>query len=155
MWDLTSPTRDQTCAPCIARWILNHWTTREVPSLGAFNGYLVTVQPLSRIHLFVIPWTAACQAPLSFTISWSLLKFITIELVMLSNHLNLCHPLLLPSIFPSIWVFSSELALCIRCPKYWSFGFSISPSHEYSGLISLRIDWFGLLALQSTLKSLL
>ena len=156
MWDLTSLTRDQTCVPCIARWILNHWTTRKVPSLGAFNGYLVTVHPLSRIHLFVIPWTAACQAPLSFTISWSLLRFMYIESVMLSNHLILCFPLLLwPSTFPSIMVFSSELVLCIRWSKYWSFSFSISPSNEYSGFISFRIDWFDLLALQGTFKSLL
>ena len=156
MWDLTSPTRDQTCVPCIARQILNHWTTREVPSQGAFNRYLVIFQPLSGIHLFVIPWTAACRAPLSFTISWSLLRFMSIESVLLSNHLILCCPLLLwPSVFPSIRVFSSELALRIRWPKYWSFSFSISPSSEYSGLISFRINWFDLLALQGTLKSLL
>ena len=97
-----------------------------------------------------------CQAPLSFTISWSLLKLMSIESVMLSNHLILCHPLLLlPSIFPSIKVFSSELAFCIRWPKYWSFSFSISPSNEYSALIPFRMDWFNLLAVQSTLKSLL
>ena len=101
------------------------------------------------------PWTAACQASLSFTIL-SLLKFVYIELVMPSNHLILCHPLLfLPSIFPSIRVFSNELALLIRWPKYWNFSFSISPSIEYSGLISFRIDWFDLLAVQGILKSLL
>ena len=156
MWDLTSPTRDQTCVPCIARQILNHWTTREVPSQGAFNRYLVIFQPLSGIHLFVIPWTAACRAPLSFTISWSLLRFMSIKSVLLSNHLILCCPLLLwPSVFPSIRVFSSELALRIRWPKYWSFSFSISPSSEYSGLISFRIGWFDLLAVQGTLKSFL
>ena len=100
------------------------------------------------------PWTAACQASLSFTISWSLLKLMSIKSVMPSNHLILCHPLLLlPSIFPSIRVFSNELALRIRRPKYWSFSFS--PSNEYSGLISFRIDWFDLLAVQETLKSLL
>ena len=99
-------------------------------------------------------WDAAHQASLSFTISWSLLKFMSIELVILFNHLFLYHPLLLlPSIFPSIMVFSNELALCFRWPKYWSF--SISPSNEYSGLISFRIDWFDLLAVQGTLKSLL
>ena len=93
------------------------------------------------------PWTAVCRAPLSFTISQSLLKFMSVELVMPSNHLILCRPLLLPlSIFPSIRVFSSESALCIRWPKYWSFSFSISPSNEYSGLISCRIDWLDLLA---------
>ena len=102
------------------------------------------------------PWTAACQAPLPFTISRSLLKFMSIELMMLSNHLIFCHPLLLlPSIFPSIRVFSNESSLCNRWPKYWSFSFSVSPSNEYSGLISFRIDWFDLLAVQRTLKSIL
>ena len=107
--------------------------------------------------LFATPWTAAHQAPLSFTISQSLLKFVSTESVMLSNHLILCHPLLLlPSIFSSIRVFSNESALCIRWPKYWGFSFSISPSSEYySGLISFRIDWFDLLGVQGTLKSLL
>ena len=97
------------------------------------------------------PWTAACQTSLSFTISWSLLKLMSIEPVMPSNHLILCRPLLLPSIFPRIMVFSSELALCIRWPKYWNFTFSIS----LSNLISFRIDWFDLLQVQGTLKSLL
>ena len=102
------------------------------------------------------PRTAACQASLSITNSQSLLKFISIELVMPSNHLILCHPLLLlPSIFPSIRVFSNESVLCIRCPKYWSFSFSISPSNDYSGLISFRMDSLDLLAVQGTLKSLL
>ena len=101
-------------------------------------------------------WTAACQAPLSLTISWSLLKCMFIESVMPSNHLILCHPFfLLPSIFPSIRVFSNDSALCIRWPKDWSFSFRISPSNEYSRLISFRIDWFDLLAVQGTLKSLL
>ena len=101
-------------------------------------------------------WTAARQASLSFTIPWSLLKLMFIESVMPSNHLILCHPLLLlPSIFPSIRVFSSESALPIRWPKYWSFSFSISPSNEYSGLISFRIDWFDPFAVQGTLKGLL
>ena len=112
-----------------------------------------SVQSLSRVQLFATPWTAAHQASLSFTISRSLLKLISIELVMPSNHLVLCHPLLLPSIFPSIRVFSNESALCIRWPKYWSF--SISSSNEYSGLISFRMDWLNLLAVQGTLKSLL
>ena len=102
------------------------------------------------------PWTTALQAPWSSTISWSLLKFMSIESVMLSNHLILCCPLLLwPSVFPSIGVFSSESALHIRWPKYCSFSFSNSPSKEYSGFISFRIDWFALLAIQVTLKSLL
>ena len=100
-------------------------------------------------------WTAACQASLSFTISQSLLKFMSVELVMLSYYFILCYsPLLLPSIFPSIRVFSSEPALCIRWPKYWSFNFSISPCNEYSGLISFRMDWLDILAVQGTLKSL-
>ena len=98
-----------------------------------------------------LPWTAAHQAPLCSPISQSLLKFISIELVMLSNHLIICHPLLLlPSIFPSIRVFSNALALGIRWPKYWSFSFSNNPSNEYSGLISFRIDWFDLLSVQGT-----
>ena len=106
--------------------------------------------------LFATPWTAACQASLSITNSWSLLKLISIKSVMPSNHLILCRPfLLLPSIFPSIKVFSSESVLCIRWPRYWSFNFNISPSNEYSQLISFRIDWFDLLAVQGPLKNLL
>ena len=115
-----------------------------------------SVQSLSRVRLFVTPWTAAHQASLSITNSQSLLKLMPIELVMPSNHLILYHPLLLlPSIFPSIRVFSSESALRIRWPKYWSFSFNISPSNEYSGLISFRMDWLDLLAVQGTLRSLL
>ena len=111
------------------------------------------VHSLSCVQLFATPWTAACQASLSFTISWSLLRLMSIESVMPSNHLILCHPLLLlPSIFPSIRVFSNE-SVCIRWTKYWSF--STSLSNEYLGLISFRIDWFDLLALQGTLRSLL
>ena len=102
------------------------------------------------------PWTEECQTFLSFTISWRLFKFMSIELVMPSNHLILCHPLfLLASVFPSIRVFSNESVLCIRWPKYWSFSFSIRSSNEYSGLISFRMDWLDLLAVQGTLKSLL
>ena len=113
-------------------------------------------QSLSHVQLFATPWTAAHQVSLSLTISWSLLKLMAIDLMMLSNHLILCHPLLLlPSIFPSIRVSSSESLLRIRWPKYWSFSFSISPSNEYSGLILFRIDCLGLLAVQGTLKSLL
>ena len=105
---------------------------------------------------FATPWTAACQASLSFTISWNLVKLTSIESVMPSNHLILCHPLLpLPSIFPSIMVFSNELAVCIRWTKHWSFSFSISPSNEHLGFISFRMDWFDLLVVQGTLKSLL
>ena len=115
-----------------------------------------SVQSLSLLRLFATPWTAAHKASLSITNSRSLLKLTSIESVMPSNHLILCHPLLLlPSIFPSIRVFSNESALCIRWPKYWSFSFSISPSNEYPGLIFFRIDWFDLLAVQWTLKSLL
>ena len=115
-----------------------------------------TVQALSHVWLFATPWTAALQASLSIINSWSLLKIMSIASVMPSNHLMLCHPLLLlPSIFPSIRVFSNELVLRIRWPKYWSFSFNISPSNEYSGLISFRMDWLDLLAVQGTLKSLL
>ena len=115
-----------------------------------------SVQPLSRVQLFVTPWTAACQASLSITNSWILLKLMSIESVMPSNHLILCRPLLLPlSIFSSIRVFSDKLVLCIRWPKYWSFSFNISPSNGYSGLISFRMDWLDLLEVQGTLKSLL
>ena len=115
-----------------------------------------SVQLLSRVRLLAAPWTAAQHASLSITYSQSLLKLMSIESVMPSNHLILCHPLLvLPSIFPSIRVFSNESVLHIRWPKYWSFSFSISPSSEYSGLISFRMDWLDLLAVQGTLKSLL
>jgi len=117
---------------------------------------LSSVQSLSRVQLFATPWTAVRQASLSITNSWSLPKLMCIESVMPSNHLILHRPsLLLPSIFPSIKVFPNKLVLCIRWPKYQSFSFSISPSSEYSGLISFRIDWFDLLAVQGTLKSLL
>ena len=116
----------------------------------------IVVQSLSCVRLVAIPWTAARHISLPFTISWSLLKLMSIELLMLSNHLIFCHPLpFLPSIFPSIRVFSNESALQIRLPKYWSFSFSISPSSEYSGLIPFGIDWFDLLAVQGILKSLL
>ena len=115
-----------------------------------------SVQLLSRVWLFATPWTAAHQASLSITNSRSLLKLMSIELVMPSNHFIFCHPLLLPpSIFPSMKVFSNQLVLPIRWPKYWSFSFNISASNEYSGLISFRMDWLDLLAVQGTLKSLL
>ena len=115
-----------------------------------------TVQALSHVWLFATPWTAALQASLSIINSWSLLKLMSIASVMPSNHLMLCHPLLLlPSIFPSSRVFSNELVLRIRWPKYWSFSFNISPSNEYSGLISFRMDWLDIPAVQRTLKSLL
>ena len=115
-----------------------------------------SVQPLSRVQLFATLWTEACQASLSFTSSRSLLKLMSIELVMPSNLLTVCCPLLLlPSVFPSIGIFSNESVLRIRWPKYWSISFSISPSYEYSGLISFRMDWLDLLAVQGTLQSLL
>ena len=124
-------------------FIMFHWPTNSV-------------QLLSHVQFFATPWTAACQASLSITNSWSLLKLMSIETVMPSKHLIFCHPLLLlPSIFPSIRVFSNESVLCIRWPKYWSFSFSISPSNEYLRLISFRMDWLDLLAVQGTLKSLL
>ena len=117
---------------------------------------LSSVQSLSCVQLFVTPWSAACQGSLSITDSRSLHKLTSIKSVMPSNDLILCHLLLLPpSVFPSIKVFSSEPVLCIRWPKYLSFSFNISPSNEYSGLISFRIDWLDLLAVQGTLKSLL
>ena len=120
------------------------------------NKTFSSFQLLSCVQLFAAPWTAAHKASLSITNSWSLPKLMFIELVMPSNHLILCRPLLFPpSIFLSISVFSNESALCIRWPKYWNFSFSISPSSEYSGLISLRMDWLNLLAVQGTLKSLL
>ena len=115
-----------------------------------------SVHLLSHVRLFATPRTAARLASLSITNSWSLLKLMSIELVMPSNHLILCHPLLLlPSVFPSIRVFSNESVLCMRWSKYWGFSFSTSPSNEYSGLISFRMDWLHLLAVQGTLKSLL
>ena len=115
-----------------------------------------SVQLCSPVQLFATPWTAACQASLSITNSWSLFKLMSIESVMPSNHLILCHPLLLsPSIFPRIRVCSNGSVLHVRWPKYWSFSFSISPSNEHQGLISFRMEWLDLLAVQGTLKSLL
>ena len=123
---------------------MNKWTK--------YKGLLL----FSHVRLFATPWTAAYQAPLSSTISWSLLRLVSIESVMPSSHLILsCLLLLLPSILPSIRVLSSESALHVRWPKYWSFSFTISSSNEYSGLIPFRIDWFDLLAVEGTLKSLL
>ena len=128
----------------------NSWTSDEVTSQFS------SIQSLSRVQLFETLWTAARQASLSITNSWSLLKLLSIESVIPSNHLILYHPLpLLPSTFPSISIFSSESVLCIRWSKYWSFSFSINPSNEYSGLISFRMDWLDLLAVQGTFKSLL
>ena len=128
-------------------WLWPHWSSASVQ--------FRSVQSLSHVWFYATPWTAARQASLSITNSWSLPKPMSIESVMPYNHLILCWPLLLPSIFPTIRVFSNELALRIKWPKYWSFSFSISPSNEYPGLISFRMDWLDLLAVQGTLKSLL
>ena len=119
------------------------WNSKQFSSLC---GCIAVVRSLSCVWLFLTPWTAACQTSLSFTISQSLLRLMSVESVMPSNHLILCHPLLLPSVFPSIRVFSNESALPVRWPEYWIF--SISPSNEYSGLISFRMDWFDLLTVQ-------
>ena len=128
----------------------------QVTTVATCKKWLSVVQSLSCVWLFAAPFTVACQASLSFIISWSLLKLTSIKSVMPSNHLTLCRPLLLSSsVFPCIRVFSNESALPIRWPKYWSFSLSISPSNEHSGLISFRIDWLDLLSVQGTLKSLL
>ena len=130
--------------------------TAEPPRFAVFSFPFSSVQLLSHVQLFVTPWTAARQASLSITNSWRLLKLMSIKSRMPCNHLILCCPLfLLPSIFPCIRVFSNESVLHIRWPMYWNFSFSISPSNEYSGLISFRMDWLDLLAVQGTLKSLL
>ena len=135
--------------------ILNPTTLLHAPE-GSLPFQFSSVQSLSRVWLFATPWTAARQASLSITNFWSLLKPMSIESVMPSNHLIFCCPLLLlPSIFPNIRVFSNESALRIRWPQYWNFSFNISPSNEHPGLISLRMDWLDLLAVQGTLKSLL
>ena len=133
-------------------WIRSYWASENTLYVLQFS----SVQSHSCVRLFATPWTAARQASLSITNSWSSLKLTSIELVMPSNHLILCHPLLLPPlIFPSIRVFSNESALCNRWPKYWSFSFNVSPSSEHPGLNSFRMDWLDLLAVQGTLKSLL
>ena len=143
--------------PATPRLWAQHWARWPWRSLGDLPLLVLSsVQLLSHVRLFATPWTAAHQASLSITNSRSLFKLMSIESVMTSSHLILCHPLLLlPSIFPSIRVFSNESALRIRWPKYWSFNFNISPSNGHSGLISFRMDWLDLLAVQGTLKSLL
>ena len=134
---------------------IDRWMDKEVV-VHIHNGVFSSVQLLSCVHLFVTPWTAVRQASLSITNSQNLPKLMSIESVMPSNHLILCCPLLLLSpIPPGIRVFSNELVLCIRWPKYWNFSFNISPSSEHSGLISFRMNWLDLLAVQGTLKSLL
>ena len=133
---------DRTLCECKLVF-LQEWTFLDMLSVS------VSAQSLSHVRLFVTPWTAGRQASLSFTNSWSLLKLMSINYMMPSNHLIFCHPLvLLPSIFLSIRVFFNDSVLCIRWPKYWCFSFSISPSNEYSRLSSFRIDWFDLLAVQ-------
>ena len=131
------------------------WCVIQLSDVPFHKFQFSSVQSFSRVRLFVTPWIAARQASLSITNSRSSLKLMSIELVMPSSHLILCHPLLLlPPIPPSIRVFSNESALCIRWPKYWSFSLSISSSNEHPGLISFRMDWLDLLAVQGTLKSL-
>ena len=133
-----------------------HGVTKSWAGLSDFTFTFSSVQSLSHVRLFSTPWTTARQASLFITSCWSLLKLLSIKSVMPSNHLILCHPPLLPpSVFPSIRVFSSESVLHIRWPKYWSFSFSVSPSNEYSGLISFRMDWLDLLTVQGPLKSFL
>ena len=135
---------------CLDFWVsYAHWEIKHTTKIHI-------VQLLCRVRLFAVSWTAACQASLSLTISRSLLKLMSIVSMMPSNHLILCHPLLFPpSVFPSTGLFSNDSVLCIRWLKYWSFSFIISPSSEYSGLMSFRMDWLDLLTVQGTLKNLL
>ena len=152
--ELPSKTEQMREKPCVFMTSAQrtHTATSALFSLLETIRYVHphSVHSLSRVQFFVTPWTTACQASLSITNSQSLLKLMSTELVMPSNHLTLCHPLLfLPSIFPSAKVFSSESVLHIRWPKYWSFSFSLSPSNEYSGLISFRMDWLDLLAVHT------
>ena len=156
MWDPSSPTSDRTCVPALQGRFLT--TGPQVPQGMYFDSItqFSSVQPLSHVRLFATRGIAARQASLSITNSQSLPKLMSIELVMPSSHLILCRPLLLrPTIPPSIRVFSNESTLQMRWPKYWSFSFSISPSNEHPGLISFRMDWLDLLAVQGTLTSLL
>ena len=141
--------------PEIQNFLMEEKNIKETMAKKKSEQILQSVQSLSHVRLFESPWTAARQASLSINNSQSLLKLMSIESVMPSNLLILCSPLLLPSVFPSIRVFSNQSALHIRWPKYWSFSFSISPSNEYSRLIFFRMDWLDLLAVQGTLKSLL
>ena len=151
----SSWTREQTHVPRISRWILNHWTSREAWAHFLKWQHARLPGPSPSPAGFPVLHHLPQDSP-SFTISCSSLKLMSVESVMPSNHLILCRPLLLlPSVFPSIRVFSNELALCIRWPKYWSFSFNISPSNERSGLISFRMDRVGLFAVQGILKSLL
>ena len=150
---LTSPALAGEFFTTSTTWeVLGLCTEMQLIFVSVSSVQFSSLQSLSCVQLFATPWTAACQSSLSITNSRSLLKLMSIELVMPSNHLILCHPLLLlPSVFPSIRVFSNESVLCIRWPNYWSFSFSISPSNEYLGLISFRIDWSDLLAVLNTI----
>ena len=148
----SSQPQDQTHTFCTGRWILYHRVTRDVHKHWSVQ--FSSVQLPSLVWLFANPWIAARQDSLSITNTQSSLRLTSIESVMPSSHLILCRPLLLlPSIFPSIRVFSNESVLCITWPKYWSFSFSIDPSNDHPGLISFRMDWLNLLAVQGTLKS--
>ena len=150
----SSPPRNQTQVSCIAGGFCTAWATREV--FESLSVRFSSVQLFSHVQLFVTPWITACQASLSITNSWRSSKLMSIKSVMPSSHLILCHPqLLLPPIPPSIRLFSNESTLHIRWPKYWSFSFSIIPSKEHPRLISFRMDWLDLLAVQGNLKSLL
>ena len=144
------------CLSYIVCYYVSYFFTLAISMFLSIFSASQSVQSLSCVWLFATPWTVACQASLAITNSWSLLRFMSIESVMPSNHLIRCCPLLLPpSIFPRIRIFSNQSALHIRWPKYLNFSFSISPSNEYSGLTSFRMDWLDLLAGQGTLKSLL
>ena len=148
----SSHPRDWTQVSCLVGRCFTVWATREAPGVHSVQ----SVQLLSHVRFFVTPWTAACQASLSITKCWSLPKPMSIELVMPSSHLILCHPLLLlPPNSPSIRDFSNESTLRLRWPKYWCFSFSISPSNEHPELISFRMDWLDLIAVQGTLRGLL
>ena len=155
-WKLSYKKCQQTRSPTADEWIRKLWYIHTMEFESVLRRWMKKWKSLSGARLFATPWTAARQASLSVTNSQSLLKLMTIESVMPSKHLILCRPLLLlPSIFPSIRVFSNESVLPIRWPKHWSFSFIISPSSEHRGLISFRMDWLDLLAVQGTLKSLL
>ena len=145
----------QVVAQDMNKWLKPYNFHNLCNFLWVYNEVVDSVRSLSRVRLLATPWTEACQISLSIANSGSLFKLTPIELVMPSNHLNFCRPLFPPSIFPSIRVLSNESFLCIRWPKYLSFSFSISPSDEYSGLISFTMDWLDLFAVQGTLKSLL
>ena len=154
LWSPFSPKDSQESSPLVLKWS-SQYAERSYKNLNLGSSFYSSVQSFSRVRLFATPWTAAHQASLYITNSRNLLKFMSIESMMPSNHLTCCHPLLLPSLFLSFRVFFNESVHHIRWPKDWSFNFSISPSSEYSGLISFRMDWSDLLAVQGTLINLL